>query len=495
MAEDLNVFKETFISSLPLIAIFAIVTIFIAPFYDNFDYVRLAVGYMGVVIGQSLFLIGLNKSVLPIGKDIGASLNKIKKITIVVFFGTMFGFFATIAEPAMWVLAKQTNMIVDEVNIVIFVVVMGIGIGVFVGLSLYRIIKNISIRVIFASFYMLIFLGVAFVPPEFIALAFDGSGATTGDISVPFVLALGMGVATTMSKSTLKSDDSFGLIGIASIGPIISIFIYGIILSIIHDGNISVTDYDPRNFTEGTLSILLGSISDTLIALVPLLATFLPFQKLLIKMPKKDFNKIMLGVVPVFLGLLIFLFSIDFGFAFTGSYIGETFMSLDRPYWFRYLLLVVGFILGAAITLTEPAVTMLSTQLEIMLGIKGIITRITLALGIGFSCVFAIIKIMYQINILWFLIPLYAIAIIMMIYTPRLFVGLAFDSGGVAGGALSSAVLTPLTLGIAQAIANSDAYDTQNILINGFGIIAFLSITPVITIECLGILYSKKTIK
>jgi len=490
MKKSLNVLKETFITSLPLLAIMLIVTVFVAPFDNTFNYVRLAVGYAGVIVGQSLFLMGLNISVLPIGKEIGASLVKIKKTAFVIFFGIMFGFFATVAEPALWVLARQTNMIVNAVNITIFVAVMGVGIGVFVGLALYRILKGISIRVVFLIVYAIIFLMVIFVPEQFIALAFDGSGATTGDISVPFILALGLGVSAIRRQG--GNDDSFGIIGIASTGPIMTVFIYGIILRVVYGGMPPESVYNPEALPTDIGVVLGSSLSDTLIAVAPLLLAFLPFQFFFIKMGKAAFKRIMLGMIPVFAGLLIFLFAIDFGFAFAGGYIGEVFMSPNRPDWFRWMLPVIGFILGVAITLTEPAVTVLGDELEDMIGIKRMTTRMFLAISIGVSATFAIIKIMLEINILWFLVPLYFVAIAMMKFTSKLFVGLAFDSGGVVGGALSSAVLTPLTLGIAQAVALAAGEHAQSVLTNGFGILAFMSVTPLIAIQLMGIVYSKK---
>jgi len=459
---------------------------------DAFDYVRLGVGYVGVVIGQSLFLIGLEQSVLPIGKEIGKSLSKVKKAVFIILFGVMFGFFATVAEPAMWVLARQTNMIINAVYVPIFVTIMSAGVGVFVGFALYRIMKDINIRAVFGCLYIITFLAIIFVPEQFVALAFDGSGATTGDISVPFVLALGMGASASLSKKG-GNDDSFGIIGIASVGPILAVFLYGIVLRFIHGGMPPESVYDPGALPTDIGVVLGASLADTLIALLPLLIAFLPFQFFLIKMGKKPFLRILLGIIPVFAGLLIFLFSIDFGFAFAGKYIGEVFMDPVRPQMFRWLLLGVGFVLGVAITLTEPAVTVLGEQLEEMIGIKSMTTRMTLAVGIGFSAMLAIVKIMYEINILWFIVPLYITALVMMKFTPRLFVGLAFDSGGVSGGALSSAVLTPLTLGIAQSVAITAGADAQSILTNGFGILAFISVTPLIAIQVLGMIYAKRT--
>lgn len=491
----LKTLKETFLTSLPLIIIVLLVTVFLAPFDNAFDYIRLGVGYIGIVLGQSLFLIGLNRSILPIGELLGRNLIKLKRFIWIVLFGLLFGLLATVAEPALAVLARQTHLLINEINELLFIWIMGAGIGIFVAFSLWRIVKNISIKWVFCISYILLFTVIIFVPWEFVALAFDGSGATTGDISVPFVLALGLGVSATLSKRKDK-DDTFGIIGIASIGPILTIFIYGIILERIHGGVPPVGIYDPGAAAENILEIIITNIVSVALAVFPMLLVFLPFQFMLLKIPKKNFIQILKGIVPVLLGLLIFLASIDFGFAFVGMYVGEIFLEATRPYWFRWILLPISFILGAAITLTEPAVTVLGEKLEEISNkkINRMTIRITLALGIGVAAMLAITKILTQVNILWYLLPLYATALIMMKFTPRLFVGLAFDSGGIAGGALTSALLTPLTLGIAQAIAQEAGPYAQSVLTNGFGIIAFISVTPLIAVQALGI-YASRDIK
>ena len=491
--KTLRVLKEVFISSLPLAAIIIIVCVFMAPLDNPFDYVKLTVGYVSVVVGQALFLVGLDLSILPIGKLVGESLIRFKKVYLIISFGIVFGLLATVAEPALSVLARQTHMIFEPVSETLFIWIMGTGIGLFVGLALYRIIKDIDIRILFTVLYIIIFVMAIFAPAEFIALSFDGSGATTGDVSVPFILALGLGVSATLSRRK-TNDDIFGIIGLASAGPIISLFIYGIILRIAHGGNLPPAGvYDP-GAAEDFASIITGNLGGVALALFPVVIVFIPMQIFLIKFPRREFIRILLGTVPVYIGLLIFLSGIDFGFAFAGEYIGEVFLDPARPPVFRWLLLVVGFILGAAITLSEPAVTVLGEQLEEISNghIRKMTIRMTLAIGIGFASVLSIIKIITQVNILYFLAPLYAISLIMMKFTPPLFVGLAFDSGGVSGGALTSAFLTPLTLGIAQAVAHNAGSEAQSILTNGFGIIAFISVTPLIAVQALGIAYDWK---
>ena len=470
--------------------IIIIVCVFIAPLNNNSDYIKLIVGYISVVVGQAVFLIGLNISILPIGMLVGGSLIKLKKAAFIIFFGFIFGLLATVAEPALTVLARQTNMIMPVINERVFIWIMGIGIGIMVGFSLYRIMKDLNIKIVFTFLYILTFIILIFVPNEFVALAFDGSGATTGDISVPFILALGMGVSATLSKSK-SNDDTFGIIGLASIGPILALSIYAIILNMKYKGVLPPEQiYAPG--TEITVrEILSGNFTGVTLALIPIILIFLPFQFFLIRQPKKEFIQILLGSVIVFIGLMIFLCGIDYGFAFAGKYIGEVFLEPSRPEWFKWLLLIIGYILGAAITLSEPAVTVLGEQLEEITNghIKKLTIRMTLAIGIGFASLLAMVKILTEINILWFLVPLYAIALIMMKFTPKLFVGLAFDSGGVSGGALTSAFLTPLTLGVAQAVALRSDSGGQSILVNGFGIIAFISVTPLIAVQFLGIVY------
>ena len=488
--KTLQTLKETFISSLPLGVTLVVVCVFIAPMNDAANYIKLLVGYLSVVVGQSLFLVGLDQSILPIGKMVGNSLSKLKKPIFIVAFGIIFGFLSTVAEPALAVLARQTHILIDIVDIRAFIWISSFGIGAFIGYALYRILKNTNIKVVFAVCYIALFAMIIFVPEEFVSLAFDGSGATTGDISVPFILVLGIGASASMSLRK-TNDDTFGIIGIASVGPILTIFIYGIILKIVHGGEIPpANDYAPET-TKSLGGLFEANLLEVAIAIVPIIVVFLAFKLFFIKLPAKELLKIMLGTIPVYIGLLIFLTGIDFGFAYAAKYIGEVFFNPTNPDGFKWLLLILGFILGMAITLSEPAVTVLGDQVDDITNghIKKQTIRMTLAVGIGVASTLCILKILTQINILYFLVPLYAIALILMKFTPKLFVGLAFDSGGVTGGALTSAFLTPMTLGIAQAVALESGPNAQSILTNGFGIIAFISVTPLIAVQFLGIVY------
>lgn len=481
--------KDTFFSSLPL-AVIIVICLFIAPLSSAGEYFKILTGYVCVVFGQALFLVGLETSILPIGRMVGGSFAKYNKLAFVLTFGFVFGLLATVAEPALAVLAKQIGGIMPLVNSTLFIWITATGIGIGVAIALLRIVKNINIKIVFAVLYALVFLLVIFSPNEFIALAFDGSGATTGDVSVPFILALGLGISATFSKSK-TNDDSLGIIGISSVGPIIAVLIYGIIAKALNGGTLPPENVYDMATEKGLADILLGNLWDVALAVLPIILISVPFLLLLLKLPRRTFFKLLLGVIPVYLGLLIFLSGIDFGFGFVGQYIGQIFFAPGRPENFKWLLLIVGFVLGAAITVSEPAVTVLGDQIEELTNghIKKMTIILTLAMGIGGASLLSVLKILTEVNILYFLVPLYALSLIMMIFTPKLFVGLAFDSGGVTGGALTSAFLTPLTLSIARSVAEARGGELS-ILTNGFGIISFISVTPLIAIQALGIIYN-----
>ncbi len=485
----LKTIKETFLASLPL-AIIIGVCLIISPLNQLNDYIKILIGYISVVIGQSFFIVGLENSILPIGHLVGGSFSKYNKLIFILIFGFVFGLLATVAEPALSVLARQITGILPIINSTLFIWITGTGIGIGVAIALVRMVKNINIKWVFAVLYILTFILVIFAPPEFVSIAFDGSGATTGDVSVPFILSLGIGISASFSKNKTE-EDSLGIIGISSVGPIIAVLIYGIIVKATNGGVIPPeSEYVLGG--EGALGqIISKNLLEVALAVLPIVLISIPFLLFLIKIPKREFIKLIFGVIPVYIGLLIFLSGIDYGFQFIGQYIGQIFFNPSAPEGLKWALLLVGFILGGTITISEPAVTVLGKQIEDLTNghIKQMTIRITLALGIGVASLLSILKILTGINILWFLVPLYFIALVMMIFTPKLFVGLAFDSGGVTGGALTSAFLTPLTLSIAQAVSVSSG-QTLSILTNGFGIISFISVTPLIAIQLLGIIYN-----
>ena len=477
----LRYLKESFISSLPLVAIIVLVTGFIFPIRTTPEIIKLIIGYLGVVIGQAIFLVGLDYSVLPIGNLIGSSIAKLNKIAFILIFAFLFSFLATIAEPGITVLATQVSGVSDKINAPLFIFIVSFGLGLLTGIAVYRLVKNISMKKIFFFFYLALIIIIFFVPDDFKALGFDASGAATGAISVPFVLALGVGLSHTMGhhKST---EESFGIVGIAAIGPIITVYIYGLIVG----NSSSLTPYAPGNITLG--ASLLGNLSAVALAVFPLVIIFLIYQAIYIKLPRRKIAQILVASVVVFIGLYIFIVATEYGLAFAGSYIGREFMSSST---YQMLFLPIAFILGFAITLSEPSVVVFAKQVDELTSgtISRNVIKFALGISVGLASLLGIVKIISGISILWFIVPLYILAIGLIYFTPTLFVGLAFDGGTVSAGAITSAFLTPLALGASQALGY------QNILTTGLGVLAFISVMPRIVVQILGIVYNYRTSK
>lgn len=330
---------ETFYSSVPL-AVIIVGCLFIAPLNSPMDYLKIIIGYACVIVGQSLFLVGLDTSILPIGRLVGGSFAKYNNLVFVLTFGFVFGLLATVAEPALSVLALQISGIMPLVNSTLFIWITGTGIGIGVAIALVRIVKNINIKLVFGILYSIVFFLVIFSPPEFIAIAFDGSGATTGDVSVPFILVLGLGISASFSKNK-TNDDSLGIIGIASAGPIIVVLLYGIIAKALNGGVLPPENIYDMNTTNSIGSILLGNLGNVALAVFPIIIISIPFLLFMLKLPRKAFIKLLIGVIPVYLGLLVFLSGIDYGFGFVGQYIGQMFFDPTRGERFKWLLLLV----------------------------------------------------------------------------------------------------------------------------------------------------------
>lgn len=472
--------KESFVSSLPLLAIIVLVTVFIFPVTNSEEIIQLVIGYSGVVIGQAIFLVGLDYSVLPIGNLIGSSIAKLKKLSFILMFAFLFSFLATIAEPGITVLATQVSGI-STINAPLFIFIVSFGLGLLTGVAVYRLVKNISMKKIFFFFYLILIIVIFFVPADFRALGFDASGAATGAISVPFVLALGVGLSHTIGQKK-STEESFGIVGIAAIGPIITVYIYGLIV-----GNTATgTEYNPGAIT--LTSSLINNLSAVALAVFPLVIIFLIYQIFFIKLPRGKILQIIVASIVVFVGLYIFIVATEYGLAFAGSYIGRQFMQSST---YQMVLLPIAFVLGFAITLSEPSVVVFAQQVDEIT--SGTISRntikIALAISVGLASLLGIVKIITGVSILWFIVPLYILAIALIYFTPTLFVGLAFDGGTVSAGAITSAFLTPLALGASQALGYA------NILTTGLGVLAFISVMPRIVVQILGIVYNYRTSK
>ncbi len=469
----LRTLKDVTLSSLPLLVIIVVVAGFVFPVRDADSILKLIIGYFGMVIGQAIFLVGLDYSLLPIGNLIGSSIAKLNKIAFVLMFAFLFSLLATIAEPGITVLAAQVSSVSDKINQTLFIFIVSFGLGALTALAIYRLIKDINMKKIFFFFYAALIVIIFFVPPNFQALGFDASGSATGAISVPFVLALGVGFSHTVGRH--RSEDSFGIVGIAAIGPIITVYVYGLIV-----GNGATTQYNPGTLT--LVQALVGNILPVALAVFPIVLIFFVYQFFFIKLPKRKLFEMSIATLIVFLGLFIFISSTDYGLAYAGSYIGSNFMQNTAT---QMWLLPIAFILGVAITLSEPSVVIFAAQVEELTGgtISKNLIKLALSVSVGLAALLGIVKVITDISVLWFVVPLYVIAVGLIYFTPTLFVGLAFDGGTVSAGAVTSAFLPPLTLGASEALGHT------NVLTSGLGIIAFISVMPRIVVQIVGIIY------
>jgi hypothetical protein len=484
----INKFKEVALAVLPITIIVLILNFTVAPIETHLI-LKFIVGVLFIIIGLSIFLFGADIGIGPIGSLMGSSLTKTKKIWVIVVFTFILGFLITIAEPDLQILAGQvsdvTSGMISKFSILI---VVSIGVGVLLVVGLMRVVFNISLSTLLILLYALIFLLSIFSSPGFLAISFDSAGATTGAMTVPFILALGLGVSSVKGGNH-SEEDSFGLVAIASTGPIISVLIMSILSK--SDSLTGSLNYDhlaTRAIFIPFIKVLPKIFLEVTIALLPLLILFCVFQVLFFKLSKNEFIKIVKGLLYTFIGLVLFLTGVNAGFMEAGSAIGYVVASLE----YKWIIVPIGFILGFTVIFAEPAVYVLTEQVENVTSghIKKKVILYTLSIGVAFAVSFSMIRILIPWIQLWhFILPGYIIALIMSFFVPKIFIGIAFDSGGVASGPMTATFI----LAFAQGAA--DAIEGANVLNDAFGIIALVALTPLIAIQVLGVLYNLKAIK
>lgn len=489
--------KEIVLQSLPLSLLLVFVLVFIKPMGAT-ELITLIIGYALVILGQALFLMGIEYSILPMGELVGSNLYKLKKLLLMILFGLIFGIISSIAEPALRVIAQQLNMINDSIDIFLSIWICSFGVGAGVALSMYKTLKSISIKWILIILYAVTLVLCLLAPNQFIGISFDISGATTGDLSTPFILTLGMGIARTVSAKH-KSEEQFGIIGIASVTPLIAFLAFGLLKGNTNPAALAVVQDGEKTF----LSILLGNLWDVFLAIIPVVATFILYNFFYVKLSRKSLRSLLMFSGMVYVGLVIFLSGVDYGFTLAGNHIGPAFVNNDSIFfglitvdgsWFKWFLLPLAFVLCFFITLCEPSIMVLVKQVEEMTNglISKKILKYFLALGIGLAGLICVLNILTNIDIRWFILPLYLITLVLTVFTPNLFVGVAYDSGGVTGGAITSAFLVPLCLSVSNMVGGNTA---EYMLVNGFGMIGYISVTPIILVLILGLIYNAKAKK
>lgn len=480
--------KEVLMSVLPIVTIVVILNLTLVPMEAGVMS-RFLLGSVLIIIGLTIFLFGVEVGITPIGVNLGRTLAKSGKLWFLIISGLILGFFISIAEPDLQILADQVDMVTGGLlSKLLILIVVSIGVAVMITLGLVRIVQNFPLHTMLTIVYGII-LGLAvLMSPEFLAIAFDSSGATTGALTVPFILGLALGVSKMKSDSRASENDSFGLVGLASSGAILGIMVMSLIFRV---GEIS-GEIDLEVVDSSILGVFIDKLpiisKEIAIALIPILIIYLFFQFRSFKMPMANVRKILFGILFTFVGLVLFLLGVNGGFMGVGRVVGYELASLDQ----KGYIVAVAFILGMVTILAEPAVYVLTHQIEDVTSgyVRRNIVMATLSIGVALAVALSIIRILVpQVQLWHYLLPGYLISIILAHFAPDLFVGIAFDSGGVASGPMTATFILAFAQGAAQAIPHAD------VMVDGFGLIALVATTPIVALLILGIIFKSKSKK
>lgn len=475
-------FKEAFSSVAPIAVIVILLHFTITPM--SLPLLGLfIVSSLLLILGMGLFTLGADVAMTPMGEFIGSQVVKSRKLVFLVVICFLIGFMITIAEPDLQVLAKQVSAIPNMT----LIVTVSVGVGIFLVIAVLRILFQIRLSILLIIFYIIVFVLAAFSSQDFIAVAFDSGGVTTGPMTVPFILALGVGIASVRGDKS-SEDDSFGLVALCSIGPILAVMVLGMIF------NSDAADTSQSIIELGSLSEI-GHLyleafpeyfKEVFIALAPIIVFFFIFQAIFIKLPKIQLIKISVGLIYTYLGLVVFLTAVNTGFLPIGRYVGEMLGNLS----YNWIAVPVGMVIGFFVVAAEPAVHVLNNQVEDVSG--GAISKssmlMSLSIGVAIALGIAMIRALTGVSIWYFMGGGYLIALILTFFVPKVFTAIAFDSGGVASGPMTATFILPLVMGVCQAIGG-------NVLQDAFGTVAMVAMTPLITIQILGLIYSIKTKK
>lgn len=472
--------KENFISSFqtigPVVLVVLVLSLFI-PMEFKF-LVSFVISSGLLIIGSALFTLGADLSMVSIGNKIGQDLVKSKNIWFIMLISFIIGTVITIAEPDLLVLAEQ----VTSVPKFFLITIISLGVGWCLLLSSARSIFGWDLNKILIIGFLVIFILLPFVNPDFIPIAFDSGGVTTGTISIPFIITLGIGLASSRVDNKAK-EDSFGLVSLASTGPIIMVLLLGLF----YKGS-ETRIFDNSIYTNFSFSNYLTEFSyclfDVIIAIIPILIVFSIYNFFKNNTTKNELKKIMFGVLVTIIGLTVFLVAANVGFMNMGYHIGKYIGSSS----FKYLLIPIIMVLSYFIAIAEPAVVILIDQVEEFTegGISKKVLKIALALGVSIASGLSIWRVFSGVSFLYFACVGYGIALVLTLFIPKIFTSIAFDAGGATGGSLTTTFLLPIVVGACFAVGG-------NVFTDAFGIASMVSLVPIITIEMVGVMYELKT--
>lgn len=472
--------EEALQAVLPIIGIVLVLSFTIAPVTPSI-LLSFLIGAVFLIIGMMFFTLGAEMSMTPMGERLGTSMTQSKNILLIVVLSFILGFIITISEPDLQVLAQQ----VPSVPNATLILAVAAGVGFFLVVAILRMLLGIALPPLLVIFYLIVFGLVFLVPEGFRGVAFDSGGVTTGPMTVPFIMALGIGISSIRNDQH-AANDSFGLVALCSIGPVLAVLILGMIyepgeneyaLNIIPEINDSVELWKMFG-TE-----LPAYIKEIAVSLLPIVIFFGLFQIFALKLSGKVLAKIIIGLVYTYIGLVLFLTGANVGFIPSGNYLGQMLASLD----YRWIIVPIGALMGYFIVKAEPAVYVLNHQVEEITdgAISASAMGTSLSIGVALSIGLSMLRIICNIPLLYFLIPGYTIAIGLSFFVPKIFTAIAFDSGGVASGPMTATFLLPLAQGACLAVGGDLATDA-------FGVVAMVAMTPLITIQILGMIYKVK---
>ncbi len=438
-------------------------------------------GTVLLILGMSLFTFGVDLAIMPMGELIGSKLVESRKLWVLIGGSFLLGLFVTVAEPDLQVLVRQVPEIPDG----LLIGAVAVGVAFFLVVALLRVLFQVRISYLLIGAYGLSFLLAAIFAPGYLAVAFDSGGVTTGPITVPFILALGAGVSAVRSgKST--EEDSFGLCGICSIGPVLAV----ILLGIFYHSSGTGYGFQTPDTVENILQLLRlygtgmsSFLKENSVALLPTVLFFGVLQAVKLHLPKSQLIKLGLGLLYTLIGLTIFMTGVNIGFMPAGTYLGRIMGALS----YNWILIPLGALLGLFVVAAEPAVHVLNKQVEDVTG--GAISRRMmmggLSVGVALALALAMVRILTAWSVWWFLLPGYVAALLLTLVVPPVFSGIAFDSGGVASGTMAAAFILPFAIGVSNATGG-------NVMTDAFGIVALVAMMPLVTVQLMGLLYHIK---
>lgn len=468
--------EEASAAVLPITAIVLIISITVAPLTPE-TMLLFLFGALLLVIGMGFFSLGVDMSMIPMGDGMGVEIGKARRVAVPLLVCFLVGVIITVAEPDLQVLAEQ----LPNVPNLVLIAAVSLGVGFFLVVAQIRMMLNIPLSLTLLFFYGVIFVLSFFVPDRFIPAAFDSGGVTTGPVTVPFIMALGVGLSAIRSDKN-SSSDSFGLIALCSVGPILSVMVLGIILPDADAAYTAITPAQPET-TQAAARLFWHEIplfaGEVAVAVLPIIGLFLLFQIFFRRFHRHQLGRMAIGLIYTYIGLVMFLTGVNVGFMPAGQTIGTAIASSGSGKW---LLIPIGAVVGYFIVRAEPAVRVLARQVEEISNgsISQRAINLSLSVGIATAVGLSMLRILTGVSILWFLIPGYAVALTLSFFVPQIFTGIAFDSGGVASGPMATTFLLPLAMGSCEALGG-------NVLTDAFGMVALVAMTPLLTIQIMGL--------